>query len=471
MVAERLVDLPIGGIDDMAVWASWVWQRLARWLNFGAPPLPPPNVDTDDTESKWTRVFVQRLRGNNTDRACVEKIFKSGDPKTMFKAIAGSDGLVFSGPDHLRLCAQRTIDIFWHAVAPHLPPLQRFNKPLITQVSQSVSTDIPQDTPSIVNSVTLGIPGGYSGRAIATGDWDGDGKPDIAYSSYGVGQPGRPQVGNVTVLFGNAHSQQLAGPVAHGRFGWSMVTLDWNHDGVDDLAVSAPTSSWEDSPEHRHATNTTPFVSNFGLVHVFTGSNTTGNPIPLRLAVNISTADPLTGLGDSLASGDIDGDGVADLLIGAAMSSFRVNVSLPDNESIRRGAVFGFVSRPSTPSTVTTFDARRDANLVLEGPSPYGWFGRSIAVYGDLLFVGAPGFRNNAHNTTGQVYVRSLFGPVGFSRDNHVLTRALGTHFGSLCRRRIARCLLLPLFRGTRLLQSSERLSPLSLRQLKENPL
>ena len=30
-VAEHDLELPVGGIDDMAVWASWVWERVARW--------------------------------------------------------------------------------------------------------------------------------------------------------------------------------------------------------------------------------------------------------------------------------------------------------------------------------------------------------------------------------------------------------------------------------------------------------
>ena len=41
-MAERLLDLPIGGVDDMAVWTGWVWERIARWLDDGPPPNPGP---------------------------------------------------------------------------------------------------------------------------------------------------------------------------------------------------------------------------------------------------------------------------------------------------------------------------------------------------------------------------------------------------------------------------------------------
>ena len=35
MVAERALELPLGGVDDAAVWASWVWERVARWMDEG----------------------------------------------------------------------------------------------------------------------------------------------------------------------------------------------------------------------------------------------------------------------------------------------------------------------------------------------------------------------------------------------------------------------------------------------------
>lgn len=29
-----------------------------------------------------------------------------------------------------------------------------------------------------------------------------------------------------------------------GRFGWALATLDFNMDGIDDLAISSPTRGW-----------------------------------------------------------------------------------------------------------------------------------------------------------------------------------------------------------------------------------
>ena len=42
LMAERMLDLPVGGIDDMAIWTGWVWERIARWLDSGPPAKPLP---------------------------------------------------------------------------------------------------------------------------------------------------------------------------------------------------------------------------------------------------------------------------------------------------------------------------------------------------------------------------------------------------------------------------------------------
>ena len=90
----------------------------------------------------------------------------------------------------------------------------------------------------------------YHGSALVTGDFDHDGHADVAIGAYGAGVQGEtPQAGEVVVLY-NASSGaprrsdvQAPHPQHSAQFGRALAVLDFNLDGVDDLAVSAPGAS------------------------------------------------------------------------------------------------------------------------------------------------------------------------------------------------------------------------------------
>jgi uncharacterized protein YjdB len=74
----------------------------------------------------------------------------------------------------------------------------------------------------------FGTPGSFSGpTAVVAGDFNGDGKADIAVSSYG---------GGVTVLL-QSGSQYTSANYAAGINPWSLVTADIDGDGKADLVV------------------------------------------------------------------------------------------------------------------------------------------------------------------------------------------------------------------------------------------
>ncbi|MEO8275637.1 MAG: hypothetical protein ABI639_05415 [Thermoanaerobaculia bacterium] len=169
------------------------------------------------------------------------------------------------------------------------------------------------------------------GQALVSGNFDSDAYDDLVigapFEDLGAGNS-IVDAGEFTLLYGSgagapnwfnlartSHFRQSdifldAGADHTGdRFGWAFAAGDFDHDGNDDLAVGHPGedfSEWIDA----------------GAVTILMGASGTGTWNGADLFV--TTLGQLPGsiqssqdLGRSLATGDFDGDGHADLAIGA----------------------------------------------------------------------------------------------------------------------------------------------------------
>src|SRR5262245_52239635 len=111
-------------------------------------------------------------------------------------------------------------------------------------------------------------------------------------------------LGGGMALFSSAlaHAQQT--PPTGDRIGQAMATGDFNGDGKMDLAIGARSQDFRDGPET-------------GIVLIFSGGAM--GPEPDRLITSLPLTPTRLGddFGRALAAGDLDGDGIADLAIGA----------------------------------------------------------------------------------------------------------------------------------------------------------
>lgn len=162
-----------------------------------------------------------------------------------------------------------------------------------------------------------GSPTDGFGRSVAgVGDVDGDGVGDLAVSAV----PAFSDAGYVRVFSGaaGAHLYDVTSINTFGRFGTSLTGIgDVDGDGHADFAVGA-TSDGNRFLNPGAPPFIPPFWSNdqAGAVHAFSGAS--------GARIWIATGDEaLAGLGYRVAgAGDVNGDGVPDVVAGSASTEF-----------------------------------------------------------------------------------------------------------------------------------------------------
>lgn len=158
------------------------------------------------------------------------------------------------------------------------------------------------------------------GSALAVGDFDGDGYDDLAVGAPGESDASTQGVGGLHLIYGSEGGLTSTGneflwqddlntgdQEAFDNFGAALAAGDFDRDGFDDLAVGTPL-------ENILA------LTNPGWVDVLYGSATgpeAQNQFFDQNAMSGETSETGDEFGAALTVGDFNGDGYADLAIGA----------------------------------------------------------------------------------------------------------------------------------------------------------
>jgi hypothetical protein len=227
----------------------------------------------------------------------------------------------------------------------------------------------------VLRSATIGID---FGAEVTSGDLNADQIADLVVSAP-LDDAAGADAGAVFVFYGplaasptprlaSSASAAFRGAAAGDRFGASVAVRDVSGDGLGDLLVGAPLNDAAGSDG--------------GAVYVYRGGPGFTSRTTAQALARLVASGAQHSFGDALAAGDVTGDGVPDLLVGAPLQGAAGGSS---------GAAYVFRGGASLTSA-----SAASALVQIAGASSGDHLGRSLGVadatgdgFGDL-FLGAP---------------------------------------------------------------------------------
>lgn len=287
--------------------------------------------------------------------------------------------------------------------------------------------------------------------ALAAADLNGDGIMDLAVGApYESGRYNRE--GHVHVLFGSpsgltTHGTQYWGQDSSGvletawyreQFGQSLAAGDFDNDGFDDLAVGV----WFED----HCT-----ICNEGIVQVLYGSasglTAVGDQVWHQDSPGIlDSRDTGDQFSQTLDTGDLDGDGYADLVVGIPWEDFTPGVSIDQGAvAVLYGSAEGLtaagnqlwsLASPGVPGTIRKDDHLGEALGVADHDGDgfddlaigIPWRDGAASNAGAVLYL--PGSKNGVTATGSRLIDQGTKGIAGTAAAEDLFGWALGS--GSL---------------------------------------
>lgn len=221
---------------------------------------------------------------------------------------------------------------------------------------------------------------GFAPYSVAVGDFNGDGLPDLAVANY--------LSNSVTILLGNGNGtfmQATNSPVTVGAFPDCVVAGDFNGDGILDLAIANYGDATltillgNGNGTFTQAANSPVMV--YGSISSISVGDFNGDGKPDLALANVSNANVIILLGNgngtfsqgpnspvpvglhpnSVAVGDFNGDGIADLAV-ANSGGDTVTILLGNGSGAFSQASNSPVAVGSMPNSIATGDFNGDGN-------------------------------------------------------------------------------------------------------------
>lgn len=213
-------------------------------------------------------------------------------------------------------------------------------------------------------SITGAADGDHAGYRVAAGDLDGDAAADLVLSAWKRDLDSGSDAGVVYVLAGpvtgerrlDATAVVLLGEAMGDRLGSELAVADLNADGLADVALA---SQYQDRA-----------ASNAGAIYLFSGPLTSSQVVTQAGALRYGEAAS-DNAGTALApAGDVNGDGIGDLLVGA--------MHLDQGTAADTGGAYVLLG----PVTGTASLGDADARLL--GENPFDYAGVAATGAGDV---------------------------------------------------------------------------------------
>ncbi|KAM6185857.1 phosphatidylinositol-glycan-specific phospholipase D [Rhynchocyon petersi] len=369
-LVEQFQEYFLGGLDDMAFWSTNIYRLTSYMLENG----------TSDCSLPENPLFVSCGGGqqNNTHGLKVQqntfhRNLTASQTKDMERNINYTERGVFFSVDRW---TPDSLTFMYRA-------LERNVQKLLTGGSQHSLKHVSNP----MASYFLSFPYSRLGWALTSADLNQDGHGDLVVGAPGYSRLGHIQIGRVYLIYGNdlglppvdmdldkeAHGI-LEGFEPSGRFGSALAVLDFNKDGVPDVAVGAPSVGSEQ-------------LTYKGAVYIYFGSQE--GRMSSSPNITISCQDTYCNLGWTLLATDVSGDGEPDLVIGSPFAP---------GGGKQKGIVAVFHSGPNRhDKEKLNVEA---ADWLVRGEEDFAWFGYSLHSLKvnnrTLLLVGSPTWKNTS---------------------------------------------------------------------------